>query len=217
MTLAASAGCNSALFQTAKIGQGPSGVVGITKVAENGNAKVSEYSAFAKVDAGRGASPDRLGYSIGVTAIVPLRDSYHRSDDGGDGFDLGAYPNEWPGVFPEVKIQAPRRWPVDVAADIRLMAFVPERASLILSADLGRVLTPYAAAAYLVEIEGGIATVGSEVNLTRDISLFVECSRWLADHNYPDEPQHLGPKRPCSVGLAFSYHPRRALYQRAAH
>jgi hypothetical protein len=197
------AGCHSALFQTAKVRQGAHATVGVTRVEGAETEDVSDYSIFIKGEVGNEAHRHRFGYSAGLTIISPFKNKY-RSLFRDTDIDTGTFPDEWAGVYPEFKLQAPRVLPVDVALGARFMAMAPERISLIVSRDLTHWLTLYGGCSYVATIEG-IVSFGTEIQLHEDFSLLAEYSGWLSDHDYPNDFSGPVAVRPSSVGIAISY------------
>jgi hypothetical protein len=211
LLLAASvlAGCHSAVFQTAKIREGASVTAGVTRTDAADVAGVSDYSVSIKGEIGREAHRYRFGYSLGLTFISPFK-KRQRDFLGESDTDVGTYPNEWAGVYPEFKLQLPRRLPVDLALDARLMGYLPERISAIASYDFADYGALYGSFSYVATLEG-LVCLGSEIRLTRALSILVESTAWLANHRYPDGYSGPGRARPITFGLALSYHlPRSA-------
>ncbi len=197
-------GCHSACFQTAEIRNGVDATIGVTRAQAAEDGEVSDYSIFVKGEFGRSARPDRFGYSLGLTFISPF-ESRGRSIIGGDEPESGSFPNEWAGVLPEFRLQMPRRLPVDLTLDVRLMAVSPERIGLLASRKVVGGLTAYGSYFLNVDI-GHLAVGGSEVRLTDTVSLLAEYSIWLSNHDYPNDYEGGRQKRPYSFGLALSYH-----------
>lgn len=197
-------GCHSACFQTAEIRNGADASLGFTRVRGAENADVSDYSILVKGEVGWAAGPDRFGYSLGLTFISPF-ESRGRSIMGGDAPESGSFPNEWAGILPEFKLQVPRRLPVDLTLDVRLMGVSPERVGILASRKVLGGLTAYGSYFLNVDI-GQLAVGGGEVRLTETVSLLAEYSVWLSDHDYPTDYLGGGRKRPYSLGLALSYH-----------
>jgi hypothetical protein len=197
-------GCHSACFQTAEIRNGVDATIGVTRVRGAEDADVSDYSIFVKGEFGRAARPDRFGYSLGLTFISPF-ESRGRSIMGGDEPASGSFPNEWAGVLPEFRLQVPRRLPVDLTLDARLMAVSPERIGILASRKVVGGLTAYGSYFLNVDI-GQLAVGGSEVRLTDTVSLLAEYSIWLSNHDYPNDYGAGRRKKPYSFGLALSYH-----------
>lgn len=198
------AGCHSALFQSAKIKEGGNLTAGLTRADAADASGVSDYSVFIKGEIGREAHRYRFGYSGGLSFIAPFK-RRQRDFLGEPDTDIGTYPNEWAGVYPEFKLQIPRRLPLDVAFDARFMGYLPERISLIASRDLVEPVTLYGAVSYIATLNG-LAYLGSELKLTSDLSLLIESTMWLHDHRYPDDYTGRAVSRPVTVGLAISYH-----------
>jgi hypothetical protein len=197
-------GCHSACFQTAEIRNGVDTTIGLTRARGAEDAEVSDYSIFVKGEFGRAASPDRFGYSLGLTFISPF-ESRGRSIMGGDEPESGSFPNEWAGALPELRLQMPRRLPVDLTLDVRFMAVSPERIGILASRKVAGGLTAYGSYFLNVDI-GRLAVGGSEVRLTDTVSLLVEYSIWLSNHDYPNDYGGGRRKRPYSFGLALTYH-----------
>lgn len=201
-------GCHSACFQTAEIRNGVQATVGVTRVQGAEEADVSDYSVLVKGEVGWAARPDRFGYSIGLSFISPFKTKNRSIMDGGE-LESGDFPNERPGVLPEFKVQAPRRLPVDLTLDVRLMTAVPERIGILASRRIARGLAAYGGYFLIADI-GQLAVGGAEVRLTGTTSLLAEYSTWLSDHNYPNDYRGGRRRRPYSFGIALSYHlPRR--------
>jgi hypothetical protein len=177
--------------------------VGVTDIEDGETPEVSDQSVFIKGEWGRRARPGRFGYSLGLTVVAPLENQY-RSDFINPEAQGGTFPNEWLGPMPEVKFQIPEMLPFDVALDLRLMAFMPERASLIVSFDPLSRLGVYGSIGFSASI-GGLAVAGSELGITDRLSLMVEYSRWLSSHSYPGEASGATRAFPESVGLAVGY------------
>jgi hypothetical protein len=197
-------GCHSACFQTAEIRNGVDAALGVTRVEGAEEADVSDYSVFVRGEVGRAARPERFGYSFGLTFISPFESQGRRIMDGG-GKESGDFPNERPGVLPEFRLQAPRRLPVDLTLDLRLMTVAPERLGIIASRKVVGALTAYGS--YFVNVDiGQLAVGGCEVRLTDTASLLAEYSMWLSDHDYPTDYRGGRRTRPYSLGLAISYH-----------
>jgi hypothetical protein len=197
------AGCHSACFQTARIRDGTSGTVGITRIDAADNPDISDYSVFIKGEVGREAGRSRPGYSLGLSFIVPVRNRYRNTFTSSDR-DVEMFPNEWAGVFPEVKLQMPQVLPVDAAVDFRMIGYLPERIALLLSYDVTEIMALYGSLSYNVAVAPQ-AAVGTEVTVTRRFSVLLEYTSWLADHDYPDGFSGTVIKRPYSVGFAVSY------------
>jgi hypothetical protein len=197
------AGCHSACFQTAKSRDGTNATFGITKIHAAENPDISDYSIFVKGEFGREARRSRFGYNLGLTFIIPARNRYRNTFTVSDR-DIEMFPNEWAGIFPELKIQMPRYMPVDIALDLRFIGYVPERAALLMSWDAAAFLTPYGSLSYNVAVAPELA-LGTEIGVSRRLSLLVECTTWLADHDYPDDFTGTALKRPYSFGLGLSY------------
>jgi hypothetical protein len=209
VALSVLSGCHSAVFQTAKTKQGANVTAGVTRVDAADVTGVSDYSVSLKGEIGREAHKYRFGYSVGLTFISPFK-KRQRDFLGESDTDTGTYPNEWAGVYPEFKLQLPERLPVDIAFDARLMGYLPERISAIASYDLRDRVTLYGSFSYVATLEG-IVCLGSEIRLTRTLSVLMESSAWLADHRYPDDYSGSVRERPVTFGLAISYHlPRSA-------
>jgi hypothetical protein len=201
-------GCHSACFQTAEIRNGVEATVGVTRVQGAEESDVSDYSILVKGEIGWAARPERFGYSIGLTFISPFETANRSIVDGGEP-ETGGFPNERPGVLPEFKIQAPKRLPVDLTLDVRLMTVAPERIGLLASRRVVRGLTAYGSYFLNVDI-GQMAVAGIEVRLNRTVSVLTEYSSWLSDQDYPNDYRGGRRDRPYSIGLALSYHlPRR--------
>jgi hypothetical protein len=198
------AGCHSACFQTARVRNGANATVGITKIDAAENPDISDYSVFIRGEIGREARRSRPGYSLGATFVVPARNRYRNTFTSSDR-DVEMFPNEWAGVFPEVKIQMPSVLPVEAAVDFRMIGYLPERIALLLSYPIAEVVTPYGSLSYNLAVAPQVA-LGAEVTVTRRFSVFLEYGSWLADHDYPDDFEGTAIKRPYSVGLAVSYH-----------
>ena len=197
-------GCHSACFQTARIRNGVDATVGVTRVQGAEEADVSDYSIFVKGELGWAARPERFGYSIGLSFVSPFKTKARSIIDGSEP-DVGDFPNERPGVLPEFKLQAPRRLPVDLTLDVRLMTVAPERIGILASRNVGGRLTAYGSYFLNVDI-GQLAVGGVEVELNRTVSVLAEYSIWLSDHDYPYDYRGGRRVRPYSIGLAFSYH-----------
>jgi hypothetical protein len=201
-------GCHSACFQTARIRSGVDATVGVTRVQGAEDADVSDYSIFVKGELGWAARPERFGYSVGLTFVSPFKTKARSIRDGGEP-ESGDFPNERPGVLPEFRLQAPRRLPVDLTLDVRLMTVAPERIGLLASRRVMKGLTAYGSYFLNVDI-GQLAVGGFEVRLTETVSALAEYSLWLSDHDYPTDYGGGRRKRPYSAGLALCYHlPRR--------
>jgi hypothetical protein len=198
------AGCHSASFQTARIRNGINTVVGVTRVDEDANPDISNYSVFIKGEMGRSAREERFGYSFGLTLVGPLKNRYRDLFTSED-MESGTFPNEWAGVLPELKLQLPRLVPVDIAFDLRFMAVVPERFSQLASYELNDHITFYESFSYTTAI-GQLLSVGAEINLNPKMSLMFEYSRWLSQHDYPADFEDPAPRYPYTIGIAFSYH-----------
>ncbi len=177
--------------------------MGITKVQDNGTDTVSEYSVFLKGEIGREATPERFGYSFGLTFVSPVTKE-ERKIPSGPYKGIKIYPNEYAAVLPEGKLQLRRVLPVDIAIGAQLFAIYPNRATFYLSKDLGHRVTVFGN--YSFDIVGHLVHTGLEINLTPKVSVFAEYSAWLSEHEYPDD--HLVSVRahPQSFGLCFSYH-----------
>jgi hypothetical protein len=204
LTVLVFAGCHSACFQTARIRSGINTAFGVTKLDAGHNSPISDYSIFLKGEIGHAAGRGKPGYSLAVTLVSPLRNTYR------DGFtshdvNLGVFPNEWPGLMPEAKVQLPRAIPVDVAVDVRFMGYFPERLALLASYDVTRRLSVYESLSYTGGL-GGLLAGGAEINLNPRLSVFVEYSRWLTRHDYPEDLGDLLADHPYSIGIALSYH-----------
>ena len=124
---------------------------------------------------------------------------------GGDEPESGSFPNEWAGVLPELRLQLPRRLPVDLTLDARLMAVSPERIGVQASRIVAGGLTAYGSYFLNVDI-GQLAVGGGEFRLSDMVSLLAEYSVWLSNHDYPNDYKAGRRKRPYSIGLALSYH-----------
>jgi hypothetical protein len=198
------AGCHSACFQTAKIRDGTNATFGITKTDAADNPDISDYSIFIKGQVGREARRSRLGYGLGLTLIIPARNRYRNTFTSSDR-NLEMFPNEWAGVFPEFKLQMPRRLPVDVAFDLRFIGYLPERAALFLSYDALAWFTPYGSLSYNVAVAPQMA-LGAELTVTQRLSVLLEYATWLSDHDYPDDFTGSALTRPYSIGMAVAYH-----------
>jgi hypothetical protein len=197
-------GCHSACFQTAEIRSGVDATMGVTRIRGADDAEVSRYSIFVKGEYGRSAAADRFGYGLGLTFIAPF-ESRGRSIMGGDKPESGSFPNEWAGVLPEFRLQVPRRLPVDLALDVRLMAVSPERVGVLASRRVVSPLTAYVSYFLNVDI-GQLAVAGCDIRLTGTLSLLAEYSLWLSDHDYPADYSGSRRRRPYSAGLALTYH-----------
>lgn len=197
------AGCHSALFQTAKIKEGATVTAGVTRADAADASGVSDYSVSIKAEVGRAAHRYRFGYSLGLTFISPVK-KRQRDFLGDPDSDVGTFPNEWAGVYPEFKLQTPTKIPIDLALDARLMGYLPERICAITSYDLTGRLTLYGSFAYITTLNA-VVSVGSEINLTHSVSLLIESSAWLADHRYPDGYRGPTKSRPVTLGVAISY------------
>ena len=197
-------GCHSACFQTAEIRNGVDATIGVTRVRGAEDADVSDYSIFVKGEVGRSARHDRFGYGLGLTFISPF-ESRGRSIMGGDKPESGSFPNEWAGVLTEFRLQMPRRLPVDLTLDVRLMAVSPERIGILASRKVVGGLTAYGSYFLNVDI-GQMAVGGGEFRLTDTVSLMAEYSVWLSNHDYPNDYKVGRRERPYSMGLALSYH-----------
>jgi hypothetical protein len=198
------AGCHSASFQSAKIRDGVNTVVGVTRLSRDVNPDISDYSVFIKGEIGWAARRRRFGYSLGLTAVAPFKNRY-RDLFASQEIDLGTFPNEWAGVLPEFKLQFPRALPVDITLDLRFMTFMPERVSLLASRDFTAAFTLYGSYSYTTAI-GDLLSVGSEINITRKVSILVESSIWMSEHEYPADFSGTPPRYPHTVGVGFSYH-----------
>lgn len=198
------AGCHSAFFQSAKIKEGVNLTAGLTRADAADASGVSDYSIFIKGEIGREAHRYRFGYSTGLSFISPFK-RRQRDFLGEPDTDIGTYPNEWAGVYPEFKLQIPRRLPVDIAIDARFMGYLPERISVLASRDLAELLTVYGTVSYIATLKG-LVCLGSELKLTSDLSLLIESTLWLHDHRYPDDYVGRAVPRPVTVGVAISYH-----------
>ncbi|MGQ9603636.1 MAG: hypothetical protein ACUVUU_05440 [bacterium] len=196
-------GCHSALFQTARVQQGTSATVGITGVSTGKSMGASDYSVFLKVEIGREGSPSRFGYSLATTAITPMKSPIISGD--GKGTDSGSYPNQYAAFFPEFKLQFPQRLAFDIALDLRLAAYIPERICLILSRQMGNWASVYTSIGY----EGVIRALwvgGVRIAVNQNLALLVEKSIWLSKHQYPIGFENAYP-RPHSTGFAISLTP----------
>jgi hypothetical protein len=171
-------------------------------------ADVSDYSILIKGEVGRAARPERFGYSVALSFISPFKTRTTSVMDGGEP-ESGDFPNERPGVLPEFKLQAPKRLPVDLALDARLMTVAPERIGILASRKVVSGLTAYGSYFLNVDI-GQLAVGGVEMRLTPTASLLAEYSVWLSDHDYPGDYRGGRRRRPYSFGLAVSYHLPRA-------
>lgn len=195
-------GCNSALFQTARVQQGVSATMGVTNVNTGRNITASDYSIFVKTEFGKEGSPSRPGYAFGVTVITPVRSAVIPTSSTEP--DLGSYPNQYAAFFPEFKFQFPQRLPFDAALDFRLLAYMPERICLILSKDIANA-SIYTSLGYAGAIKG-LWVTGAKVALTQNLAFLLETSVWLSRHNYPEGVENCAP-RPQSVGFAVSLSP----------
>ncbi len=196
-------GCNSAMFQKADIADGSQATLGVTRVEDGEQTDVSDYSVFLKGSIGRRASRSSIGYEIGLTFIAPLRNKNDQAISP-DEARAGTFPNQWAGVFPEFKLQVPRRLPIDVALDLRLMTYLPERIAIIASKDISDKVSIYGSYAYATSM-GGIATLGTEITLRRRFAFYLEHTRWLNRHHYPDSYKGSPLEHPYSFGIAFKY------------
>jgi len=196
-------GCHSALFQTASVHQGVSATLGVTRVDTGRPQGASDYSVMVKADLGKEGSVSRFGYSLGITVISPVKTQTGQTS--GTEFDLGSYPNQFGAFFPEFKLQFPQRLPFDLALDLRLAAYIPERACLIVSKDLANRLSFYTSVGYQTVIRG-LWITGFKFAFNQNIALIVEESVWLSKHRYPEGVKDLDPK-PYSIGLALSFSP----------
>ncbi len=196
-------GCNSAMFQTAEVIEGASATIGLTKVEDGEATEVSDYSVFFKGSVGRQASRAHPGYEIGLTFLAPLRNKRKQAMSP-DEARVGTFPNQWAGVFPEFKMQLPKRLPIDFALDLRLMTYLPERIALIASKDLSEWLTLYGCYGYAASI-GGVANTGSELRIHPRISIYLEYTRWLNTHHYPEGYNGSPLDHPFSMGVALRY------------
>ncbi len=196
-------GCHSALFQTAKVHQGASATLGVTRVDTGTSRGASDYSVMVKAELGKEGSVSRFGYSFGITVISPIKTQTGQTS--GTEFDLGSYPNQFGAFFPEFKLQFPHRLPLDLALDFRLAAYIPERACLIVSKDLGNLASIYTSVGYQAVIRG-LWVTGFKVAFNQNIALILEESVWLSKHQYPSGVKDLDP-RPQSIGFALSFSP----------
>ncbi|MFC1799724.1 hypothetical protein ACFL2Z_02290 [Candidatus Eisenbacteria bacterium] len=206
MVIAGLAGCHSAMFQTARIRDGMEASAGVTRAHGGDSTDVSDYSIYMRGEMGYAASESKFGYSFALSFVSPFknRGSYKYGSGELEWNDSGSLPNEFASVLPELKLQFPRKIPVDFALDARFSGIYPERAAVIASADLASWLTPYASYA-LNYPEGQLLCLGSELILGDNVALLIEGTRWLSEHEYPDDyyaPVH---KYPYSFGLTMSY------------
>ena len=200
------AGCHSAMFQTAKIRNGMEASGGITRVHGAENEDVSDYSIYMRGELGHAASESRFGYSFALGFVSPFKNRYRYNHPSSElGFESGTLPNGSAGVFPEFKLQFPRKIPVDFALDLRLNGILPDRVAVITSSDLTGWLTPYASYS-LTGTEGQLLCAVVELVLSGRVSLLVERTQWLSEHDYPDDYEGPARKYPYSIGLALSYH-----------
>jgi hypothetical protein len=198
-------GCHSAMFQTAKIRDGMEASGGITRVYGADTEDVSDYSIYIRGELGHAASESGFGYSFALGFVSPFKNRYRYNHPSSElGFESGTLPNASAGVFPEFKLQLPRRLPLDFALDLRLNGILPDRVAVITSADLAGWLTPYASYA-LTGTEGQLLCAGAELVLTDRVSLLLERTQWLSEHDYPDDYDGPARKYPYSIGLALSY------------
>jgi hypothetical protein len=197
-------GCHSALLQTAKTRDGLSVTAGAVRTYAGHDADVSEYTVFLKGEIGRAAHRHRSGYSLGLTVITPLSNGY-RDAFSDPGVEYGTFPNEWTALYPELKLQAPRVLPVDLALDVRMMAYMPERLAAIASYDISPHVTLYGGYTYL-NSAGTVSSGGAELSLSPSLSVFAEYTGWLTDHDYPDAYEGPSRRRPYTIGIALSYH-----------
>ncbi len=199
------AGCHSAMFQTAKIRDGMEASGGVTRVYGAETEDVSDYSIYMRGEMGHAASGSDFGYSFALSFVSPFKNRYrYNNPDTELGYESGTLPNGSAGVLPEFKLQLPRKIPVDFALDVRLNGIIPERGAVIASADLASWLTPYASYA-LTGTEGQLLSVGAELILGDNVSLLIERTQWLSEHQYPDDYEGSIRKYPYSIGLAMSY------------
>jgi hypothetical protein len=199
------AGCHSAMFQTARIRDGMEASGGITRVYGAETEDVSDYSIYMRGELGHAASESGFGYSFALGFVSPFKNRYRYNHPSSElGFESGTLPNASAGVFPEFKLQFPRKIPVDFALDLRLNGILPERVAVITSSDLTGWLTPYAGYS-LTGTEGQILCAGVELVLSDRASLLVERTQWLSEHDYPDDYEGPARKYPYSFGLALSY------------
>ena len=197
-------GCHSACFQTARIRNGVDAAMGVTRVRGADDPDVSEYSVLVKGEVGWAAHRNRVGYSLGLTFVSPVK-TRNSGLIGGDEPDFGSFPNQWAGAMPEFKLQLPRRFPVDAALDLRFNAIYPERIGALVSRAFAERVTPYGA--YFLNVDlGQIVVLGTDVGLTESVSLMAEYTQWLSEHDYPNDYRGGGRRRPYSFGLALSYH-----------
>jgi len=211
------AGCNSAMFQTAHIIDGSSAVVGLTRVEDGEETDVSDYSIFIKGSIGWAASRSHPGYEIGLTLLSPLRNRQSRSMSP-DEARYGTFPNEWAGIFPEFKLQLPRCLPIEIALDLRLMTYLPERIAIVGSRKISSWLTLYGSYSYAASV-AGMANLGAEIRIHPRLAIFVEHTRWLNKHHYPEDYTGSPLEYPFSVGIALEYiapSPRRPIDPRTA-
>jgi hypothetical protein len=196
-------GCHSATFQTAKTRSGVGFTGGVTRVEAGNMPRISEYSVFLKGDYGRSATTKRYGYCLGFTFLAPFENDY-REGLGDYERGEGTFPNEWVGFLPEVLVQFPRRLPFDLAVNLRLMTYMPERLAVIASYDIGKHVTPYGSLAYVTAI-GGLMSFGAEISLSRRLGFMVEYSGWLSEHEYPEGNAGEFRRYPYSVGIGVRY------------
>jgi len=81
------------------------------------------------------------------------------------------------------------------------LSFTTELASL----EATDHITFYESFSYTTTI-GRLLSVGAEVNLNPRMSLMLEYSRWLSQHDYPADFEDPAPRYPYTIGVAFSYH-----------
>ena len=196
-------GCHSACFQTAKIKQGATAYVGAVKLEDSASPGFSDYSVFIKGEIGRSATAERFGYSFGMTFVSPVKKQERGLFRSLGETDIDLFPNEYATVMPEVKVQAPRILPLDIALGGRLSAILPERVTVFASRDIGQRITLYSN--YSRDIMGHMLHAGMEINLTANISALLEYSSWLSKHNYPTDDQAGSPVHPKSIGVCFCY------------
>jgi hypothetical protein len=196
-------GCHSACFQTAKISQGATAYVGAVNLEDSPSPGFSDYSIFIKGEIGRSATTERFGYSFGLTFVSPLKKEQRQLFRTSGEIDADLFPNEYATVLPEIKVQAPRILPLDLAVGARLSAVFPSRATFFVSRDVGRRFTIYSN--YSRDVMGHLLHSGFEINLTREVAAMLEYTTWLSEHEYPSEDGVGSPKHPKSIGLCFRY------------
>jgi hypothetical protein len=196
-------GCHSACFQSAKIKQGATAYVGVAKLEDTASPGFSDYSVFIKGEVGRSATAERFGYSFGMTFVSPVKKEDRELFRTSGEIDADLFPNEYATVMPEVKVQAPRILPLDIAVGGRLSAVFPSRATVFASRDIGQRITLYSN--YSRDFMGHLLHTGMEINLTGSITAFLEYSSWLSEHEYPSDDQAESPAHPKSIGVCFCY------------